>query len=163
MKRRTLLKTGVGAAILLTGGGVAGWLAGRDPRADRRDVLAGVVPGMLGAALSSLGAGRDAALEQCIDAVEIAIAGLSPGAQEELAQLFTLLSIAPARLLLAGTADGWRAMSARKAEAVLQSWRTHPVELLQVSYHALHDLCYGAWYGTESNWRAIGYGGPLNL
>ncbi|MCL4748138.1 MAG: hypothetical protein KJZ83_22415, partial [Burkholderiaceae bacterium] len=147
----------------LAGGGFAGWLAGRDARADRRDVLAGLVPGMLGAALASLGNGRDAALEQCIEGVEVAIAGLSPAAQEELAQLFTLLSIAPARMLLAGTTEGWREMSAVKAASVLQSWRTHPVELLQVAYHALHDLCFGTWYATESNWQAIGYGGPLNL
>ena len=163
MKRRTLLKTGIGAAILLAGGGLAGWLAGRDARADRREVLAGLVPGMLGAVLPADAGARTKAVEQCIDGVEVAIAGLSPAAQEELGQLFSLLSIAPGRMLLTGSVDGWSEMSARKAEAVLQSWRVHPIALMQVSYHALHDLVYGAWYGTESHWQAIGYGGPLNL
>lgn len=163
MKRRTLLKAGVGAAVLLAGGGLAGWLAGRDARADRREVLAALVPGMLGAALPLGAQARAQALGQCIDGVEIAIAGLSPAAQEELAQLFSLLSIAPGRVLLTGSVQGWREMSARRAEAVLQSWRVHSIALMQVSYHALHDLIYGAWYGTESHWQGIGYGGPLNL
>ncbi len=163
MDRRMMLKTGVGAAALLAGGGLAGWLAGRDARADRRDVLAGLVPGMLGSALPAEPGARLAAIEQCIDGVEIAIAGLAPASQDELDQLFTLLSIAPGRVLLAGTAQAWREMPPKKAEAVLSSWRTHPIELMQVSYHALHDLVYGAWYGTESHWQAIGYGGPLNL
>ena len=95
--------------------------------------------------------------------MEVAIAGLSPAAQDELDQLFTLLSIAPGRLLLAGSAGAWREMSADKAAAVLQSWRVHAVALMQVSYHAMHDLIYGAWYGTESHWQAIGYGGPVKL
>ena len=163
MKRRTLLKTGIGAAVLLVGGGLAGWLAGRDPRADRREVLAALVPGMLGAALPADAVARAAALEQCIDGVEVAIAGLSPAAQDELDQLFTLLSIAPGRLLLAGNTGAWREMSADKAAAVLQSWRVHAVALMQVSYHAMHDLIYGAWYSTESHWQAIGYGGPVKL
>lgn len=163
MKRRTVLKTGVAAVVLLAGGGLAGWLAGRDARADRREVLAGLVPGMLGAALPVEAAARAKAVEQCIDGVETAIAGLSPAAQDELGQLFSLLSIAPGRMLLTGRVERWREMSARDAEAVLQSWRVHSLTLMQVSYHALHDLIYGAWWATEAHWQGIGYGGPLNL
>lgn len=148
---------------MLAAGGAASWLAARDPVANRREVLAGVVPAILEGALPSDGAQRAQAIGQASAAVETAIAALSPAAQDELAQLFALMAIAPTRFALTGLAASWRDAGVAEVSAALQSWRTHRLALLQSAYHALHDLVTGSWYADPAHWPAIGYGGPPAL
>jgi hypothetical protein len=73
--------------------------------------------------------------------------------------LFGLLGFAPARVLLAGLWPSW-ARPARRGRDFLQGWRTSRLGLLRSAYAALHDLTFGAWYGTPDTWPAIGYPGP---
>ena len=161
--RRTLLKAGlVGGALLAVGGGAA-LLAGRDPAADRATVLRAVVPAILAGALPESGEARREAIGRAVEGVGTAIAGLSPAAQKEIGQLFSLLALAPGRLALAGVSSPWDEASVEQVSAFLQDWRTHRLALMQSGYHALHDLVFGAWYGDERSWAAIGYGGPLRM
>lgn len=163
VRRRTFLKLGLAGGALLAAGGAASWLAVRDPVANRREVLAGIVPAILDGALPADAAQRAPAIGQATAAVEAAIAALSPAAQDELAQLFALLALAPTRLALAGLAQPWREAGIAEVSAVLQRWRTHRLELLQSAYHALHDLVAGSWYAEPAHWAAIGYDGPPRL
>ena len=163
VQRRTFLKLGLAGSALLVAGGTASWLAGRDSVANRREVLAGVVPAILDGALPSDPAQRTLAVGQASAAVETAITALSPAAQDELAQLFALMAIAPTRLLLTGLTASWREAGVAEVASVLQAWRTHRLELLQSAYHALHDLVTGSWYAEPSHWAAIGYDGPPRL
>jgi len=163
VRRRTFLKLGLAGGALLAAGGAASWLAVRDPVSNRREVLAGVVPAILDGALPADAAQRAPAIGQATAAVEAAIAALSPAAQDELAQLFALLALAPTRLALAGLAQPWREAGVAEVSAVLQRWRTHRLELLQSAYHALHDLVAGSWYAEPAHWAAIGYDGPPRL
>ena len=163
VQRRTFLKLGLAGGALLAAAGTASWLAVRDRLANRREVLAGVVPAILDGALPIDAAQRALAIGQASAAVEVAIAALSPAAQDELAQFFALLALAPTRLALAGLAKPWREADVAEVSAVLQRWRTHRLELLQSAYHALHDLVAGSWYAEPAHWAAIGYDGPPRL
>lgn len=163
MQRRTFLKVGVAGGALLVAGGAASWLVGRDAVADRREVLGAVIPAVLDGALPAAGPQRADAIDRAREGVETAIAALAPAAQDELAQLFALMSIPPTRLALAGLTHRWRDAGVAEVSSVLQGWRTHRLALLQSAYHALHDLVAGSWYADPGQWPAIGYDGPPRL
>lgn len=162
MRRRTLLKVGLGGAALLAAGGVA-ILAGRDAVRDRAAVLGAVVPALLDGALPTEPAARAAAIRRCIDATVVAIEGLAPASQAELGQLFALLGSAPGRRLLAGVRDDWPEASTAEVAAFLEGWRRHSATLMRSGYAALHDLVLGSWYADAAAWPAIGYDGPPAL
>ena len=163
MQRRGLLKLGLFGGALLAGGGLLATYAGRDAARDRETVLRAVATAVLASALPANGAARDQALLDAVSSSNTAIAGLSPSAQAELAQLFTLLAAAPTRIALAGVNKPWPDASVQEVTDFLQRWRSHPLALMQSGYHALHDLVAGPWYGNAANWSAIGYPGPPSL
>ena len=127
-----------------------------------RTIIAAIVPAVLAGALPPSGEARSRAIAQTVDGVAVAVAGLSAAAQKELAELFVLLDIAPARALL-GLWSGWDAAPAAEVAAFLQGWRESRLELLRSAYAALHDLVLGAWYGNPDNWPDIGYPGPAEI
>jgi hypothetical protein len=161
ISRRAFLTSGVLAALALAGGGAVYRFTHRPPRfildGEARAALAAIVPAMLAGALP----GDPAAIAAAIDRVHQAILGLPLATQKEVQDLFGLLALAPARRFLAGVAGGWSDADPVQVSAFLQSWRLHRLALLQVAYHALHDLVLGAWYADPSSWAAIGYPGPL--
>ena len=73
------------------------------------------------------------------------------------------LAAAPSRLLLAGLSVPWNEAGPDAVAATLQRWRMHRLSLLQLAYHALHDLILGTAYADEARWAAIGYPGPPAL
>jgi hypothetical protein len=122
--------------------------------------VAALAPVIVGPVLPADAAARRAAIDGAVQRVAGAIGGLPLAAQKEVADLFALLSLAPASRLLAGIGD-WSAATPQQLAAFLQDWRTHRFDLLQSAYHALHDLVLGAWYADPSSWVAAGYPGPL--
>jgi len=128
-----------------------------------RTVIAAVVPAILAGGLPEAGEARSKAIARTVDGVGVAIAGLSAAAQKELAELFALLDIAPARMLLAGVWPRWEEATPAEVAAFLEGWRTSRLGLLRSAYAALHDLVLGAWYGTPDTWDAIGYPGPPEI
>jgi hypothetical protein len=166
--RRTFLKAGALAALALAIGGSAYRFA-RPASAPNRFILHGearaaidaIVPAMLAGALPQGQSERRASIAGATERVHQAILGLPLATQKEIADLFGLLALAPARRFLAGVPDGWASASGEQVGAFLQAWRLHRFAMLQVAYHALHDLVLGAWYADSSAWAAIGYPGPL--
>jgi len=174
LTRRTFILAGVaGATALVT----AGWLrgtrvvpadnvvAGR-PRALDADadlLLTAVVPVFLGGALPPDEEATQHAVQTTIAAVGTAIAGLPPAAQRELAQLFSLLGFAPARVTLARVVPGWREAPSADVAAFLSRWRDSDFLMFRSAYAALHQLVFAAWYGTPAAWPAIDYPGPPRL
>ena len=128
-----------------------------------RPIIAAIVPAILAGALPESGEARSLAIQQTVDSVGVAIAGLSAASQKELEELFTLLSIAPLRMLLAGVWPRWEEASPAEIADFLQGWRKSRLELLRSAYAALHDLVLGAWYGNPDTWEAIGYPGPPEM
>ncbi len=130
---------------------------------EERTIVAAIVPAILAGVLPEAGEARSRAIAQTVDGVGIAIAGLSAASQKELAELFKLLNIAPARVLLAGLWPRWEDASPAEIAAFLQGWRMSRLELLRSAYAALHDLVLGAWYGNPDTWEGIGYPGPPEM
>jgi hypothetical protein len=165
--RRTFLVTGgLGLAALAAGG----WLhlrtgassAGGALGAHGRTVIAAMVPAFLDGALPA-GAARTSAIAETVDAVDIAVAGLPPATQAELAQLFGLLTFSPARLVLAGLFADWPRATPEAVAAALGRWQHSRLSLLRSAYDGLHQLVLAAWYGNPRAWAAIGYPGPPPL
>ncbi len=161
--RRGFLKLGLLGGTLLAAGGLASVLVGRDPVADRRTVLAGILPALLAGALPDDQQTRNAAVARSLTGVERALDSLPPAAQAEAAQLFALLAIAPTRIALAGITSSWQTVSTDSVSAFLARWQTHRLALLRSGYQALHDLALAAWYAQEEAWPSIGYPGPPRL
>ena len=165
--RRTFLVTGgLGVAALAAGGWLhmrsGGARAGSALGDQGRTVIAAMVPAFLDGALPD-GANRAVAIAETVDAVDGAVAGLPPATQAELAQLFGLLTFAPARLALAGLADDWPGASTDAVAAALGRWQHSRLTLLRSAYDGLHQLVIAAWYGNPRAWTAIGYPGPPSL
>lgn len=158
--RRTVLKAGLGGAVLLALGSTAALLIGRDPVRDREQVLRAVIPAVLDGALPLDEPQRAAAISAALNDTLVALAGLAPETQRQLAQLFALLAIAPLRRVLAGVPVNWSSASVAEVSAFLRSWRTHRLGLLQGAYHGLHELVIGPWYAQPAHWEALGYPGP---
>lgn len=161
--RRTVLKAGFLGGTLLIVGGAAALLTGRDPVADRAQVLRAVIAALLDGSLPPSGPEREQAIAGSLADSLVALSGLAPETQRELAQLFALLSIGPLRRILAGVPVDWRETSVPAVVEFLQAWRTHRLELLRGAYQGLHELVLGPWYAQPAHWSAIGYGGPIRL
>jgi len=167
--RRTFLKAGAGASLVLAlGGGMYRAIQSTRPAplrqpfalaGEARAALAAIVPVVLEGALPA-GAGNDAARAAVIDDVHRAIRGLPLATQKEVQDLFGLLAMAPGRRVLTGIAGPWAGASPAAVHAFLQDWRTSQFGLLRAGYAALHDLVLSAWYAAPGSWDAIGYPGP---
>jgi hypothetical protein len=169
--RRTFLIAGLAGGATLA---AACWLRrtrGRDPASGANATLvaldpvapaivAAIVPVMLGGALPVDPADRRAAVTETVANVARAVSGLAPNAQKELGELFSLLSLPPTRVALAGVMTPWADASPEAVAAFLERWRTSRWMLLRSAYDALHQLVLAAWYGNPRAWPSIGYPGP---
>jgi len=165
-RRTFLVASGLGVAALAAGGWLhtrsGGARAGSALGDGGRTVIAAMVPAFLAGALPG-DATRAVAIAETVDAVDGAVAGLPPATQAELAQLFGLLSFAPARLALAGLVADWPDASTDAVAAALGRWQHSRLALLRSAYDGLHQLVLAAWYGNPRAWPAIGYPGPPAL
>lgn len=166
-KRRTFLKVGALAALTLAAGGGIYRYTHPSPLGrfaldgEAKAAIDAIVPAMLAGALPADPGARLAAVTATTARVHQAILGLPLAAQKEIQDLFGLLSLAPARRLLAGVSGGWAGASVEQVGVFLHDWRFHRLGMLQSAYHALHDLIIGSWYADPSSWAVIGYPGPM--
>lgn len=166
--RRRFLAVGLAGAAGLA---AAGWLVHtRSPGPGRqaldRDaeaIVLAIVPVILSGSLPDAPAARAQALGETIANVDAAIAGLPAYARGELAQLFTILSLAPTRVVFAGLSSGWRDATPEAVDALLTRFRESRMALKRAAYDALHQLVLAAWYANPRAWTAIGYAGPPDI
>jgi len=123
-------------------------------------MLAAVAAAILDGALPAAGDARERALREAVAGARQAVAGLSAAAQDEVGELFALLSSSAGRILAAGLWPHWREVSVEQVAAFLNRWRHSRFGLMRAGYAALHDLVLGGWYGDARRWAAIGYPGP---
>lgn len=168
MKRRSLLKLGLGAAVLLgvVGGGVAllqpGLVDGKMSPGARR-VMRAIARAVLDGCLPASGPDLDAALSLQLDQVDDAIKKFPAAVREELSQLFALLSSPPGRWGLAALQSEWDSASLAELNQSLQAMRFSKLDLRQQSYHALRDLNYAVYFAEPRHWVQIGYPGPKDI
>ena len=167
--RRRFLAVGAASGALLA---VAGWWSlrpgGAAPgyRALGKDgvlVSRALIPAILEGALPAADPERETAIRHTLEALDRAIAGLSPAVQAEIAQLFALLGLAPGRWLLAGVRPRWADASTEEAAAFLRRWKDGRIDLMRAGYQALTQLVIAACYGSPLSWAAIGYPGAPRL
>lgn len=169
LSRRRLLQAGIaGAAALAVAGGVA-WFrrrADERPRAldrDAREIVRAIVPAMLAGALPAADAERSRAIDDTVEAVDHAVAGLPPAVRGELGQLFALLALGLGRRVFAGVPSPWPEASRDEVDAFLVAWQSSAWALKRSAYDALHQLVIAAWYANPRAWPAVGYPGPPSL
>jgi len=168
MQRRTLLKLGLGATVILVaaGGGVAllnPALSHGRLSDGARAVMYAVARAVLDGALPSAADERNGAIEAHLQRLETAIAAFPPGVQAELSQLLTLLATPPGRVALAGLTSAWPQASVAQVQASLQGMRFSSLALKQQGYHALRDLTNAAYFSDPTAWQRMGYPGPTDI
>ena len=169
--RRQFLKAGLGGVAVLAVAKLA-YDHFRPPpptpsaaavQPEARAVLDALAPVILAGALPTDPAAALAARRGTVQAALDAIAGLPPASQHELAQLFSLLTLPPTRILVAGLVRPWANAEPDDLRAVLERFRNSRFTLLQSAYQALTQLTLAAWYASPAAWPAIGYPGPPQI
>lgn len=126
------------------------------------DMLRVVSVAVLGPALPPDAASRNAELTRVIAAAGALIDNLPPSTRSEVGDLFGLLALKPARLLLGFNGD-WDASFAPAVAESLVALRDSRIGLKQQVYFALHDMVLGSFYAEPKTWLATGYPGPPKL
>jgi hypothetical protein len=117
---------------------------------------------LLGSALSADAPARAAEIARTKTALAALIDNLPASTRGEVADLFMLLSLKPARALL-GYGGDWLEADAPQVAQFLYDLRDSSVAMKQQAYFALHDLVYGSFYAESQSWKAVGYPGPPKL
>jgi len=168
MQRRTLLKLGLGATVVmvLAGGGAAlvrpGVVEGRltEPA---RSVMHAVARAVLDGVLPKDWSAQQRALLAHLERLDSAIAAFPLPTQAELSQLLALLAVPPGRLALVGLSSAWPDANVTELQSALQGMRMATVTLKQQAYHALRDLTNAAYFSDASAWLSLGYPGPAAI
>lgn len=168
LKRRSLLKFGIGSAIVLAvaGGTVAlmkpGLIDGKlSPSA--RLVLTRVAQGMLLGTLPSNADSQKLALDALLQRTDSLLARLPNHAVAELSQLLTLLATAPGRRWLVGLSSSWEDATAAETAAALQTMRDSGMSLRIQAMQGLHDIVCLPYFSGADSWAFLGYPGPVEV
>jgi hypothetical protein len=168
MQRRSLLKLGLGSAVLLAAAGgtvvfLKPGLLKNQLSPGAREVFSAVARAFLAGSLpSDLGANQ-VAIHGFLDRVDGLVSALPPHAQAELSQLLGLLATTVGRRGLTGLGKDWPDASVGEVQQALQSMRISSLSLRQQAYQALHDIVGGAYFADADTWRILGYPGPLKI
>ena len=126
------------------------------------DMLRVVATAVLGSALPTVMAGRDAELSRVVNAVGALIDNFPPSTRREIGDMFGLLALKPARMIL-GFSGNWEMTDAPAVVQSLLALRDSSIGLKQQVYFALHDMVLGSFYAAPKTWIATGYPGPPKL
>ena len=168
MQRRTLLKLGGAASVLLA---VVGSTAAMiRPGLERgtltpagREVFRAIAIGVLDKTLPEKPAAKQAAVSSLLTRIDALIIALPHHAQAELSQLLAILASDAGRLALAGLATPWATASVADIQMALQSMRLSTIVMRQQAYAALHDITAGAYFSEPATWTVLGYPGPSRI
>lgn len=165
MQRRTLLKLGIGSAVVLAvaGGAVAllqpGLQNGRLSAGARR-VFSAVAPAVLAGTLPEGGDAQAKSLAALLERIDTFVSATPDHVQAELSQLLGLLDTAAGRLGVAGLSTPWEKASVAEVGDALQAMRISGVSLRQQAYQGLHDIVCASYFSGQESWAVLGYPGP---
>jgi len=80
--------------------------------------------------------------------------------QQQLLQLFDLMSIAPLRYLAGGPFVPWSKASSQQSDNFLTGWQQSSLSLKRMGYSSLCKLITMTWYSQPENYVQSGYPGP---
>ncbi|ACV27643.1 hypothetical protein [Kangiella koreensis] len=127
---------------------------------DERMLLWALIPAYLYPAVQQ---GDDNLKFVILQNIDGAISGLPQSTQDELRQLFSLLSFQLSKALVAGIWTRWNKASIDSLQFFLASWQESYLALLRTGYLGLHQIIVGSYYGEPMSWQSIGYPGPPQL
>lgn len=127
---------------------------------DERLLLWAIIPAYLYPALDK---DDEASRFLVLRNIDGAISGLPQSTQDELRQLFSLLSFQLSKALMAGIWTRWNQAGIDSLQSFLSSWRESYVALLRGGYLGLHQIIVGSYYGEPMSWQDIGYPGPPQM
>jgi hypothetical protein len=166
LRRRTLLKLGIGSAIVLAvaGGTVAmmkpGLIDGKlSPSA--RLVMTRVAQAMLLGTLPADPGSQKLALDALLQRTDAFLVGLPTHVLAELDQLLGLLASAPGRRWLVGLSASWQDATPAETYAALKSMLGSGTDLRIQACQGLHDLVMAPYFSGEESWAVLGYPGPV--
>jgi len=169
--RRTILKSSLWGSLAIASG-ISIWqlsltesveaLEGDDHpyrflTLDERMLLWALIPAYLYPAVQQ---GDDKLKLVILQNIDGAISGLPQSTQDELRQLFSLLSFQLSKALVAGIWTRWNKASIDSLQFFLASWQESYLALLRTGYLGLHQIIMGSYYGEPMSWQLIGYPGP---
>lgn len=169
LQRRSFLRLGLGAAVVLAvAGGTAALMttpALVDGRlsAPARGLLHSVATAVLADLLPSDPAQRQRVLEQALQRADTLMAHLPAHARDEASQLLALLSTSVGRRTLAGLQVPWEQASPGEVLEALRAMQTSSLPLRVQAYQGLHDLVCVPYFSGPDAWGAIGYPGPVTV
>jgi len=165
LQRRTFLKLGIGAAVVLAvaGGAIAlikpGLVNGRlSPSA--RLLMTRVGQAMLQGTLPADAQAQQTAMEAVLQRTDSFTSGLPEHVQAELSQLLGLLATAAGRRGIVGLSTSWEDATVAETSAALQAMRASGTALRIQAYQGLHDIVFVPYFSGEASWVGIGYPGP---
>jgi hypothetical protein len=168
LKRRSFLKLGIGAAVVLAvaGGAVAllkpGLVDGKlSPAA--RQFMARIAQAMLVGSLPTDPTAQQKSLDALLQRMDAFFAGLPDHVLAELSQLLGLLGTAAGRRGIVGLSSGWDEATVQEIDAALKSMRASGMALRQQAYLGLHDIVCAPYFSGDESWAVLGYPGPIAL
>ena len=126
------------------------------------NILRVVAAAVLGSALPTDVASREAKLSRVVTAVGALIDNFPASTRREIGDLFGLLALKPARMML-GFSGNWEASDVPAVAQSLLALRDSAIGLKQQAYFALHDMVLGSFYAGPTTWPSTGYPGPPKL
>jgi hypothetical protein len=168
LRRRTLLKLGIGSAIVLAVAGSTialmkpGLIDGKlSPSA--RLVLTRIAQGMLLGTLPADAGNQKLAIDAMLQRTDALLAFQPVHALAELSQLLTLMASAPGRRWLVGLSSSWEDATAAEVETALQAMRDSGVDLRIQAMQGLHDIVCLPYFSGDETWPFLGYPGPIEV
>ncbi len=166
ISRRTLVRYGVGGALVLAAGGTGLALQRTTSRAPSRplraldsrsfSILVAVADRII-----PVGGGFPAASElQVAEAIDELLARSHPAVAAEVSQVLALLENGLAGLLFDGRPRTFTSLEPAEQDAALQAWQGSSLAIRRTAYKALHGLCAAVYYASPSIDGLVGYPGP---
>ncbi len=103
---------------------------------------------------------REKVLTESLQLLDALLEGSSGAGQQQVRQLFDLMTFAPTRRLVAGLAQDWAHASPTEINDFLNAWRNSRIGLLRAGYLALTQMLTMNWYMQPRSWAAIHYVPP---
>jgi len=152
-----------GAALVLPRISASGAAAKGSALAQQHaDMLRVVAAAVLGPALPADATSREAELSRVVSAAGALIDNFPASTRREIGDLFGLLALKPARMML-GFSGNWDMSEAPAVAQSLLALRDSSIGLKQQAYFALHDMVLGSFYAEPATWLSTGYPGPPKL
>lgn len=171
MSRRSLLKVGIGGAVVLATAGVATSVVVHNKQSVAegfKQLRTKDVP-MLTAVIGVILQGRSAGpvtqsqIDTALKRMDVSLDHLSPALLKQTLQLFDLLTLNVSRSLATGIWRPWEQASAAQVQSFLTRWESSRFGLFQQGYSALAKLTLVAWYSAPDAWEGCGYPGPPTI